>query len=388
MLLCEKISIMKKIENFESGHYESGYGYKYFVPNEINCEWQWADPSINKLLEKAAIRLGELNSFSKLVPNIDMFIQLHVAKEAVVSSRIEGTQTRMDEALLPETEVQPERRNDWKEVNNYIVAMDKAIAELEHLPISSRLIKLTHKRLLDSVRGENKLPGEYRKSQNWIGGNSLADAKYIPPHHNYVDALMSDLEKFLNNDQVEVPALIKIAMAHYQFETIHPFLDGNGRIGRLLITLFLVKEHILDEPLLYLSSYFEKRKDLYYDNLNNIRVKNDMLHWIKYFLVGVEQTATKAVETLSKMITLKGDMENLIRSKYGKRSTNAIILLHALFKRPFITIEQASAICNVTYKSANDLVKLMTDDKILIEMTGQSRNRLFVFDEYMSLFEK
>ena len=379
---------MKEIERFEAGHYESGYGYKYFVPNMIDEEWYWTDPAINKLLEKAAIKLGELNSFSKLVPNLDLFIQLHVTKEAVVSSSIEGTQTRMDEALLPEAEVQPERRNDWKEVNNYIIALNEAIDELDRLPISSRLIKSIHKILLNSVRGEHKLPGEFRKSQNWIGGNSLADAKFIPPHHNYVDKLMSDLEKFLNNDYVSVQALIKIAIAHYQFETIHPFLDGNGRIGRLLITLFLVKERILDAPLLYLSSYFEQRKDLYYDNLNNIRVKNDMLHWIKYFLVGVEQTATKAVETLSSMITLKGEIEDRIRSSYGKRSTNAIILLHALFKSPFLTIEQASGVCGVTYKAANDLVRLMEKDNILREMTGQSRNRLFVFDAYLSLFDK
>lgn len=379
---------MKEIEKFESGHYESGYGYKYFVPNMIDEEWCWTDPAINKLLEKAAIKLGELNSFSKLVPNLDLFIQLHVTKEAVVSSSIEGTQTRMDEALLPEAEVQPERRNDWKEVNNYIIALNEAINELDRLPISSRLIKSIHKILLDSVRGEHKLPGEFRKSQNWIGGNSLADAKFIPPHHNYVDKLMSDLEKFLNNDEISVPALIKIAIAHYQFETIHPFLDGNGRIGRLLITLFLVKEQILDAPLLYLSSYFEQRKDLYYDNLNNIRVKNDMLHWIKYFLVGIEQTATKAVDTLSSMITLKGGIEDRIRSSYGKRSTNAIILLHALFKNPFLTIEHASGVCGVTYKAANDLVRLMEKDNILREMTGQSRNRLFVFDAYLSLFDK
>ena len=155
---------MKEIERFEAGHYESGYGYKYFVPNMIDEEWYWTDPAINKLLEKAAIKLGELNSFSKLVPNLDLFIQLHVTKEAVVSSSIEGTQTRMDEALLPEAEVQPERRNDWKEVNNYIIALNEAIDELDRLPISSRLIKSIHKILLNSVRGEHKLPGEFRKS--------------------------------------------------------------------------------------------------------------------------------------------------------------------------------------------------------------------------------
>lgn len=377
---------MKEIEKFNAGRYESGYGYKYFIPETINNQWCWKDPSINKLLEKASIKLGELNSFSRLVPNIDLFIQLHVVKEAVVSSRIEGTQTRMDEAFLPATEIQPERRNDWKEVTNYIKAINSAIEKLQQLPISSRLIKLIHKELLNSVRGEHKLPGEYRKSQNWIGGISLADAKFIPPSHQYVEELMSDLEKFLNNEESDIPALIKIAIAHYQFETIHPFLDGNGRIGRLLITLFLVKEHILDKPLLYLSSYFEQRRDLYYDNLNNTRVKNDLLQWIKYFLVGIEQTSQKAVETLSSIIQLKEKLEQLFQQTYGKRSRNAIILLHALFENPFITIEQAAKICQVTYKSANDLVKLMQKDSILTEMTGQSRNRLFIFNSYMSLF--
>ncbi len=377
---------MKEIEKFNAGRYESGYGYKYFIPETINNQWCWKDPSINKLLEKASIKLGELNSFSRLVPNIDLFIQLHVVKEAVVSSRIEGTQTRMDEAFLPATEIQPERRDDWKEVTNYIKAINSAIEKLQQLPISSRLIKSTHKELLNSVRGEHKLPGEYRKSQNWIGGISLADAKFIPPSHQYVEELMSDLEKFLNNEESDIPALIKIAIAHYQFETIHPFLDGNGRIGRLLITLFLVKEHILDKPLLYLSSYFEQRRDLYYDNLNNTRVKNDLLQWIKYFLVGIEQTSQKAVETLSSIIQLKEKLEQLFQQTYGKRSRNAVILLHALFENPFITIEQAAKICQVTYKSANDLVKLMQKDSILTEMTGQSRNRLFVFNSYMSLF--
>ena len=378
---------MIEIEKFESGHYEQGIGYKYFVPNHINDEWIWSDSAINHLLEKAAIKLGELNSFSRLVPNIDLFIQLHVTKEAVVSSRIEGTQTRMDEAILPINEVQPERRNDWQEVRNYIEAIDNAIESLSSLPISSRLIRATHKTLLNSVRGQHKMPGEYRTSQNWIGGNSLADARFIPPHFQLLDDLMSDLEKFLNNDDIHVPALIKIAIAHYQFETIHPFLDGNGRIGRLLITLFLVKEEILSKPLLYLSTYFEKRKDLYYDNLNNIRVKDDMLQWIKYFLVGIEQTATKAVETLSQIIQFKADMENHIREKYGRRSTIAILLIHRLLKDPYITVDEAANVCGVTYKSANTLVKDLCDDGYLRELTGQSRNRIFVFPKYLDIFE-
>lgn len=377
---------MIRLEDYKSGHIEQGIGYKYFVPSLINDEWTWQDASINTLLEKASLRLGELNSFSRLVPNIDLFIQLHVTKEAVLSSRIEGTQTHMDEALLPQTEVQEERRNDWQEVRNYVDAINDAIANLDRLPISSRLIRSTHKILLNSDRGEHKLPGEYRTSQNWIGGNSISDARFIPPHHQLVGELMGDLEKFLNNPNTHVPDLVKIAIAHYQFETIHPFLDGNGRIGRLLITLYMVQEKILAQPLLYLSTYFEKRKDLYYDNLNLVRVNNDMTHWIKYFLVGVEQTASLASQTLSNILRFKEDIENHVRANYGRRSTNAILLIHQLMKNPVVTVDDAALLCDLSYKSANEIIKLLCADGYLVESTGQSRNRLFHFKPYTDIF--
>ncbi len=377
---------MIELEKYEAGHFERQSGYKYFVPNKINDEWIWKTPIINRLIEKAAIKLGELNSFARLVPNIDLFIQLHVTKEAVISSRIEGTQTKMNEALLPIEEIRPERKNDWQEVNNYIRAINEAIVDLEKLPISSRLLKNTHHILLQSVRGEHKLPGTYRTSQNWIGGNSLADAVFIPPTHQLVNELMGDLEIFLNNDEINVPALVRIAIAHYQFETIHPFLDGNGRIGRLMITLYLVSEGILDKPLLYLSLYFEKNKNLYYDNLSRVRTHNDMLQWIKYFLVGIEQTATLAVDTLSNILKLKESLENEMRSTLGRRSSSALNLLTALFKEPIITIDQAAKICKLSYKAANDLVTKMQESKYLKEVTGQSRNRIFIFEPYLNIF--
>ncbi len=377
---------MIELEKYEAGHFERQSGYEYFVPNKINGEWIWKTPKINSLIEKAAIKLGELNSFARLVPNIDLFIQLHVTKEAVISSRIEGTQTNMNEALLPIEEIRPERRNDWQEVNNYIRAINEAIVELEKLPISSRLLKNTHRTLLQSVRGEHKLPGTYRTSQNWIGGNSLADAVFKPPTHQLVNELMSDLEIFLNNDEINVPALVRIAIAHYQFETIHPFLDGNGRIGRLMITLYLVSEKILDKPLLYLSLYFEKNKSLYYDNLSRVRTHNDMLQWVKYFLVGIEQTATQAVDTLSNILKLKECLENEIYSTFGRRSNSALKLLTALFKEPIVTIDQAAKICKLSYKAANDLVIKMQESKYLKEITGQSRNRIFIFEPYLNIF--
>lgn len=378
---------MINLDKYQSGKtIKDPTGYSYFLPNLINDSWIWEDQTINKLLERAAIKLGELNSYSKLVPNIDLFIQLHVAKEAVVSSRIEGTLTQMDEALLDEDEITPERKNDWKEVNNYIKSLNQAIVELETLPISSRLIKKTHEILLNSVRGEHKQPGDFRSSQNWIGGNSLADAVFIPPHQMYVHELMGDLEKFLHNEDIQVPALIKIGIAHYQFETIHPFLDGNGRIGRLLITLFLVDQKILTKPLLYLSAFFEKNKGLYYDNLTFVRTKNDMKQWLKYFLVGVAETAENATQTLSDVLELKARLEANLTVHFGKRAHNAGILLNCLFRKPVIHVNQVKEITNNTYKTANDLVNDFVAAGILIEKTGNRRNRVFLFDEYLKLF--
>lgn len=361
-------------------------GFSYFMPSYINEEWIWEDQIINKLIEKAAIKLGELNSYSKLVPSIDLFIQLHVTKEAVESSRIEGTQTNMDEALLDEDEIAPERKNDWKEVNNYISALNTAIEDLEKLPVSTRLLKQTHKILLQSVRGENKMPGDFRNSQNWIGGNSLLDAVFIPPHFEKVYELMSDLENFIHNENINVPDLVKIAIVHYQFETIHPFLNGNGRIGRLLITLFLVDKKILGKPLLYLSGYFEKNKSLYYDNLTFVRTKNDMKQWLKYFLVGIAETAEQASQTLSKVIELKLKLETALNFSFGKKSSKANLLLQQLFKKPVIHVKQVQTLTQTSYKAANDLVNDFVQAGILKEMTGQSRNRVFVFDDYLKFF--
>lgn len=375
------------IEKFTAGTYESGYDYRYFVPTTINRQWQWSDGTLNELLERASIKLGELNSFARLVPNIDLFLYLHIKKEAVVSSRIEGTQTTMNEALLPESEISPEKRDDWQEVQNYTNALNEAIKEMERLPLSSRLLRKTHEILMQGVRGENKMPGEFRTSQNWIGGASLSDAAFIPPAHTHVPELMSDLEKFLHNGSVHVPALIRIGLAHYQFETIHPFLDGNGRIGRLLITLYLVNEKILEKPLLYLSTFFERDKSLYYDNLTHVRERNDLLTWLKYFLVGVEQTATHAVDTLTNIMKLKAEIEQEIPKMLGKRASTALVLLDELFHDPVVTKSEVQDLCKLSKKAASDLVNIFVERAYLREITGNIRNQVFLFDPYVRLFD-
>lgn len=375
------------IENFIAGRYEKGYKYNYFVPEKVNRQWKWADGSLNELLEKASIRLGELNSFAKIVPNIDIFIHLHIMKEAVISNRIEGTRTDMDEALLPKEEIQPERQNDWQEVQNYTRALNNAIESLADLPVSSRLLKRTHEILMDGARGENKNPGEFRTSQNWIGGASLADAKFIPPSHEYLNEMMGDLESFLHNEDIHVPALIRIGLAHYQFETIHPFLDGNGRIGRLLITLYLVSEKILEKPLLYLSVFFEKNKSLYYENLTVVREKNDLLHWLKYFLIGIAETSTQAVNTLTNILELKRETETKIVTKLGRRGTKGLVLLNELFRHPLVSIKDVETISSLSKKSAGNLVDAFVDNAILKEVTGNTRNRIFMFGPYLDLFD-
>lgn len=375
------------IEAFKAGRLEKGLSYRYFVPELINRQWEWKTPQLSTLLEKASISLGELNSFARLVPNIDLFIQLHVTKEAVISSRIEGTRTNMDEALMSEGEISPERRNDWLEVRNYSEAMKNAIKELEQLPLSSRLLCKAHERLLSGVRGEHKMPGEFRRSQNWIGGASLNDAIFIPPAHIYINELMGDLENFLHNESIHVPAVMRIGIAHYQFETIHPFLDGNGRIGRLLITLYLISQKILHQPLLYLSAFFEKNRSLYYDNLTRVHEKNDLMHWLKYFLTGIDETARQASKTLSEILKLKEQLENRLHERAGRRTPSALVLLTHLFKEPIISVKQAERICDLSKKAANDLVSLFVKQGILKEISGKTRYRLFLFATYLELFK-
>ncbi|MBS1750190.1 MAG: Fic family protein [Bacteroidetes bacterium] len=377
-----------KIDDFFAGNFIKQLDYKAFVPEKINMVWSWDDRELTKLMEKSALAMGQLDAYSHQVPNIDHFIRMYVVKEATVSSRIEGTQTNMEEALLKETDIHPERRNDWVEVNNYIEALSNSIKRLDKLPLSSRLLKEAHKTLLKGVRGEHKLPGEFRRSQNWIGGSSLLSAVFIPPPHDEVNPLMGDLENFLHNDDTGVTNLVKIAIAHYQFETIHPFLDGNGRIGRLMITLYLVEKGIIQKPVLYLSDFFEKNRANYYEYLTRVRTHNDLLRWIKFFLIGIIETCESSSQTLKAILKLKKDCEEKRIYSLGKKVNTAKLLLDYLFLQPIVDAEMVSAQTKVSlvssYKLLDDFMRL----NILKETTGAKRNRIFVFEEYFTLFKK
>ena len=333
------------------------------------------------------MQLGALNSFSQFVPDIGLFMRMHVIKEATVSSRIEGTETNIEDALVKQNEVNPEKRNDWQEVNNYIKAIDYAIPRLDKLPLSSRLLKETHKILLDGVRGAHKSPGNFRTSHNWIGGASINDAVFVPPLHE-VDRLMSDLENFIHNEEVAVTHLIKITLANYQFETIHPFLDGNGRIGRLMITLYLIENKIIDKPILYLSDFFEKHKGLHYDNLMTVRRNNNLTQWLKFFLEAINQTCEIATGSLKQIMRLRQDCEGRRIITLGRKVPNAKKLLDHLFVQPIVTAQDIAGLLNVSLVSAYKIIQDFGNTGILQETTGFKRNRFFVFKEYLDIFHQ
>jgi len=374
-----------KFETFKAGQWKKRYQYKSFEPVPVNREWTWEDPTINTLLEQATRALGELNAFSLIVPDVDLFIEMHVLKEAQTSSKIEGTQTGIDEALMPEEQIRPEKRDDWREVHNYIEAVNTAIAKLQTLPLSNRLLKQTHAILMQGVRGEHKQPGEFRTSQNWIGGSNLSDATFIPPHHDGVAELMGDLEKFWHNEEIAVPHLVRAAISHYQFETIHPFLDGNGRIGRLLIPLYLVSHGLLAKPSLYLSDFFERNRASYYDALMQVRVSNDLIHWVRFFLNGVAQTATKGREIFSQILTLRTEVEQAVLG-LGKRAPTVRSALNLLYRKPIVSAADVAETLEVSTPTANAAINSLIKLNILTEVTGQQRSRIYVFDRYLKLF--
>ncbi len=374
-----------KFETFKAGEWRQRYQYKSFEPVPVNHEWIWEDATINALLESANRALGELNAFSLIVPDIDLFIEMHVVKEAQTSSRIEGTQTGIDEALMSEEQILPEKRDDWREVRNYIEAVNVSIAELKRLPLSNRLLKQTHEILLSGVRGEHKQPGDFRTSQNWIGGSSLADAVFIPPHPDGVPDLMSDLEAFWHNEEIVVPHLIRVAISHYQFETIHPFLDGNGRIGRLMIPLYLVSHGLLAKPSLYLSDFFERNRASYYDALMRVRVSNDLIHWVRFFLQGVAETATKGRDVFRQVLVLRTEAEHSVLT-LGRRAASAQALLNLLYRKPVVSAADVEAALSISTPTANTLIRDFERLGMLKEITGQQRGRAYAFDPYLSLF--
>lgn len=360
--------------------------YKAFIPNNLPFDIN-IDPELQTLLSKADLALGRLDGVADILPKdiIDFFILMYVRKEATLSSQIEGTQATFIDVLKAEAKIEDlETHKDVDEVLNYIAAMNYGLERLDQIPLSLRLIKEIHGILLRGVRGEWKTPGEFRSSQNWIGGVDLQTAKFIPPPHTEAISLMANLEEYMHDNSL-IPILIKTGLIHAQFETIHPFLDGNGRIGRLLITFYLCQQGILRKQLLYLSAFFKDHRQDYYEKLNRYRKDDAIEEWLKFFMEGVIETSEKAVETARKIIKLRDDHLNKVAG-IGKSSERGIKLLNALYRTPIVRIKDVERIVSLSNPNALLLVERFVKLRILHELTGQKRNRVFSYQDYINLF--
>jgi Fic family protein len=372
---------------FKAGTYKQQYQYKSYLPSLLANPFEWQSDTVLELLSEASRFIGELNTYADLVPDVNFFIEMHKVKEATTSSRIEGTRTNIDEAVLSENNISVEKRDDWEEVRNYIRALNYSIDRMQELPLSMRLIKEAHAILLSGVRGENKLPGEIRRSQNWIGGADIKSATFVPPAQEDLPDLLSDLEKFWHGETRQLPILIRIAISHYQFETIHPFLDGNGRMGRLLITLQLLQSEFMAKPVLYLSDFFERNQMEYYQALERVRFTDSLDHWLRFFLTGVIQTAQNSKKTFVEIGTLRNSYRERIIS-LGKREKLATKFLLQLYSAPIVSPREAEKNLGVTAATTNRLISQLEKLGILKEITGYSRNRLYALHEYLDIFRQ
>jgi len=377
-----------KLEEYKSGKYVKMNDYKAFIPSKINYNWGWDDTKLDKLLAEANRQIGELNAYSLLIPNVDLYIKMHVKIEANKSSRIEGTRTTVEEDLLDVSDINPEKRDDWEEVQNYVKATNYGVARIkEGFPVCTRLIREIHEILMHGVRGEHKTPGEFRISQNWIGGSMPSTAVYVPPPHTEIAECLSDFEKFINNEEIDTPDLVKIAILHYQFESIHPFLDGNGRIGRLLIPLYIQSKGMLEKSCLYISDYIERNKDTYYDMLTRVRTHNDMIGWIKFFLEAVIETSKTAKEKFRKVVELTVEMDKIIVNLPVK-SDNAKKVINVLYNEPIINRKKLCNITKIKEGTIKNIINCLLENDIIVETTGYSRNQIFTFQKYTDLFLK
>ncbi len=377
-----------KLEEYKSGEYVKMNDYKAFIPSKINYNWGWDDTKLDKLLAEANRQIGELNAYSLLIPNVDLYIKMHVKIEANKSSRIEGTRTTVEEDLLDVTDINPEKRDDWEEVQNYVKATNYGVERIKDgFPVCTRLIRELHKILMQGVRGEHKTPGEFRTSQNWIGGSMPSNAVYVPPPHTEIAECLTDFEKFINNEEIDTPDLIKIAILHYQFESIHPFLDGNGRIGRLLIPLYIQSKGMLDKSCLYISDYIERNKDTYYDMLTRVRTHNDMIDWIKFFLEAVIETSKTAKEKFRSVVELTMEMDKIIVNLPVK-SDNVKKVIDVLYNEPVINRKKLCDITKIKEGTIKNIINCLLENNIIVETTGYSRNQIFTFQKYTDLFLK
>ena len=378
-------------DRFRAGQYVPQLtGYRAFLPAALPPEPPIRfTEELQALLSEAALALGRLDGSIQTLPNSDLFVYMYVRKEAVLSSQIEGTQSSLQDLLAAEANRLKPHRNDVHEVVNYVRAMNHGLARLPELPVSIRLIREIHAELLQGARGSHLRPGELRTSQNWIGppGCTLNEAIFVPPPPHEVPAALGKLETFLHNPN-RLPSLVWIGLAHAQFETIHPFLDGNGRVGRLLITFLLCEQKMLLKPVLYLSHFFKQHRQAYYEHLQSVRDKGTWEEWLGFFLRGVVEVSNGATNTARAILALREEHRHLITENFGRAAGNGHRLLEHLYERPIVAVSDVQRLTGTTYPAANNLVARMVNNRILSEFTGQTRNRMFQYQSYIDLFHK
>jgi len=378
-------------ESDRAGRYERQLtGYRAFHPAPLPpAPPIRVDAHLQRLLSQADLALGRLDGSILILPNPDLFVMMYVRKEAVLSSQIEGTQSSLQDLLAAEAQVTAiDAPKDVEEVVNYVAAMKHGIARLKDLPISIRLVREIHQVLLRGVRGARLTPGELRTSQNWIGqgGSTLSDAIFVPPPPHVVPMALGDLERFLNDDN-QLPTLIKIGLAHAQFETIHPFLDGNGRVGRLLITFLLMSSGVLNKPALYLSHYLKQHRSQYYDHLQQIRTHGAWEPWLAFFLRGIAEVSAQAAETARAILAQREVARAKIADGLGRAAGNGYRVLEHLYERPIVSVNGVARLLGISYPAANQVIERLARIGVVREMTGNARNRRFRYDAYIELFD-
>lgn len=381
--------MLKREQPDRAGRYiaQTG-GYRAFIPAPLPPDPPIAvDEELQHLLSEADRALGRLHGSVETLPNPSLFVYMYVRKEAVLSSQIEGTQSSLQDLLAAEAHIAEGVPRDVDEVVGYVRAMNLGLERLKELPVSIRLIREIHRELMHGVRGQHLTPGELRRTQNWIGpgGSTISTASFVPPPPHEVPILLGDVENFLHSDG-SIPLLIKIGLAHAQFETIHPFLDGNGRVGRLLITFLLCEKGALAKPVLYLSHYFKSNRQEYYDRLQAVRDGGDWEGWLKFFLRGVALVSVEAADTARKILVLREEHRQQITARLGRVAGNGHRVLERLYEQPIVSVEQVQAITKTSFPAANNVVHRMVEAGILHEITGGARNRRFLYRPYLNLF--
>lgn len=378
--------------NGRAGHYvRQTLGFSAFVPKPLppSAPALDIDHEMQVLLSEADRTLGRLDGSIQTLPDSDLFVLMYIRKEAVLSSQIEGTQSSLADVLEAEANLMDASRpSDVAEVINYIDALKYGIERLATLPVSTRLIREIHDRLMSGVRGQERSPGEIRNSQNWIGpgGATLNDAAFVPPPAHEVSNALAALENFVHAES-RLPMLVRIGLVHAQFETIHPFLDGNGRVGRLLITLLLCEQEILSQPVLYISHFLKAHRQTYYELLQAVRDSGEWEAWLKFFLRGIRAVSDEATETARRIVALRENHRKLITTSFGKAAANGLTLLEELYKRPVVSVNAVADLLGMTHAGANNLVRRLVDAEVLTEITGRSRYRAFRYGAYLDLFQ-